>query len=193
MLNNCREQEAMIKGEYAEVCGKDPKDVKKRKLLKRIHEYEKFLANCNRMKETEKNNQEQLKKKRRHTMIEGMYTEPMFSVLIRSKSLSYLEVIQTSEDTRKTDRFSLPPLPDYDSSLNLQDKIILWQSCGGPYHGTGWVRVPPLTHLKDYQGNRNHMQKSQKRSKSVVHVYVYAYVCLFILKLLKRRKNSTTK
>ena len=48
-----REQEALLKGEYAEVCGKDSKDVRRKKMLKRIHEYEKSLESCNRLKKIE--------------------------------------------------------------------------------------------------------------------------------------------
>ena len=109
-----REQEAMIKGEYAEVCGagKDSKGAKRKKMLRRIHEYEKFLENCNRLKKVEEEKQETLKKKRINTMIDGMFMKPMFSLLIRSKSLSYLEIIQPGEEEKKLERFSMPPLPD---------------------------------------------------------------------------------
>ena len=54
----------MLKGEYAEVCGKDAKGVRRKKMLKRIHEYEKFLENCNRMKKIENEKKETLKKKK---------------------------------------------------------------------------------------------------------------------------------
>ena len=156
--------------EYAGVSGskKDSKGVRKKKMLKRIHEYEKFLANCNRLKAIDMEKREKLKKKRRNTMIEGMHTEPMFSVLISSKSLSYLEIIQTNEDARKTDRFSLPPLPDYDSTLNLEDKILLWQSCGGPFPRTGWTKATSLSDLAEETVEVEQFRKNKTRSKSLL-------------------------
>ena len=156
--------------EYAGGSGanKDSKDIRKKKMLKRIHEYEKFLANCNRLKAIDKEKREKLQKKRRHTILEGMHTEPMFSVLIRSKSLSYLEIIQTNEDTKKTDRFSLPPLPDYDSTLNLEDKILLWQSCGGPYPRAAWTRVISLSYFAEETMEEEQIRRGRTRFKSLV-------------------------
>ena len=88
-------------------------------------------------------------------MLDGMKTIPEYSVLIRSKSLTYLDVIvndvvgETSPPSTKIDRndsvafnsllrllflrFSMPPLTDYNSNLDLDHKILLWQSCAGPY------------------------------------------------------------
>ena len=113
-------------------------------MLKRIHEYEKFLENCKRLKRIEKKKQEELRKKRRNTMFEGMFMEPKVNIMLRSKSLSYLEIIKpTEEEERKLERFSLPPLPACESitSLTLEDKIFLWHSCGCPYPKSGWTRL----------------------------------------------------
>ena len=52
----------MIKGEYAEVCGKDSKDARRKKMLKRIHEYDKVLENCNRLKELKKKSKKNCRK-----------------------------------------------------------------------------------------------------------------------------------
>ena len=42
----------MMKGEYAAASGgKCPKDRRRQRMLKRIHEYEKFVDNCERYKE----------------------------------------------------------------------------------------------------------------------------------------------
>ena len=55
------EHEAMMKGEYAAaVGGKCPKDRRRRRMLKRIHEYEKFVDNCERYKEYEREKKEQV-------------------------------------------------------------------------------------------------------------------------------------
>lgn len=92
---------------------------------------------------------EREKVKRRNTVMEGMTTEPEYSLLIRSKSLTYLDVILNQGETVKkqpqpspktTERFSMPPLVDYNSILDLQDKILLWQSCAGPWQGNSWER-----------------------------------------------------
>ena len=54
---NFREKEAMAKGEYTDNDGNIPLDIKKKRTLKRIHEWEKFEANCQMLKE--KNDQKQ--------------------------------------------------------------------------------------------------------------------------------------
>ena len=178
----CREQEAMIKGEYAEVCGsvKDSKDVKRKKMLKRIHEYEKFLENCNRLKRIEDEKKEKMRKLRRNTMIDGMLMKPMVSVMIRSKSLSYLEIIQPSEEERKLERFSLPPLPDYDTGLALEDKILLWQRCGGPYHRTDW----PRTDLGDQVIQEEHTRKFRRFKEVAMMLWI-------ITSLFKRARSNS--
>ena len=82
--------------------------------------------------------------------MEGMTTEPEYSLLIRSKSLTYLDVILNQGETvnkqrqpslKTTERFSMPPLVDYNSILDLQDKILLWQSCAGPWQGNSWEKI----------------------------------------------------
>ena len=52
-----REQEAKIKGEYSDLKGKAPKDIRRLKMLKRIQQYERFVENCERYKEFEKPNE----------------------------------------------------------------------------------------------------------------------------------------
>ena len=47
------EQEAKIKGEYSDLKGKTPKDIRMLKAMKRIHQYEKFVENCERYKQFE--------------------------------------------------------------------------------------------------------------------------------------------
>ena len=46
-----REKEAMAKGEYSDNDGNMPLDIKKKRTLKRIHEWEKFEENCQMLKE----------------------------------------------------------------------------------------------------------------------------------------------
>ena len=63
-----REKEAMAKGEFVYEDGKIPSDVKKKEILKRIHEWERFEANCQMLKDLEKEKKklmEQLKKSKR--------------------------------------------------------------------------------------------------------------------------------
>ena len=58
----------MMKGEYAAASGgKCPKDRRRQRMLKRIHEYEKFVDNCERYKEYEREKKE-LGNERRHTL-----------------------------------------------------------------------------------------------------------------------------
>ena len=129
----------MVKGEFSAVVGETGR-MRKHRQMRRIEEYEKFLTNCTVVKErldVERERRQREQVKRRNTLMEGMKTVPEYSLLIRSKSLSYLDVIQTQggslDQSPKTERFSMPPLMGVNSSLNLQDKILIWQSCAGPY------------------------------------------------------------
>ena len=58
---NFREKEAMAKGEYSDMDGNIPLDIKKKRTLKRIHEWEKFEANCQMLKEKNDEKQKVLK------------------------------------------------------------------------------------------------------------------------------------
>ena len=142
-----RESEAVLQG-AVQAIGPGGHAQKYRQ-LRRIEEYEKFLTNCNIVKEKlEVECREKVK--RRNTVMEGMTTEPEYSLLIRSKSLTYLDVIlnqgepvkKTPQSSPKTaERFSMPPLVDYNSILDLQDKILLWQSCAGAWQGNSWENI----------------------------------------------------
>ena len=148
-----RENEAQLKG-VQESIGPAGVQSRKKRQLRRIEEYEKFLTNCNIVREKldvemERREREQIK--RRNTVMEGMRTDPEYSLLIRSKSLTYLDVILNQGEavqiqdvpqlsSKTTERFSMPPLVDYSSNLDLQDKILLWQSCAGPWPGNAWER-----------------------------------------------------
>ena len=63
-----REKEAIAKGEFIFEDGKVPSDVKKKEILKRIHEWERFEANCQMLIDLEKEKKklmEQLRRNRR--------------------------------------------------------------------------------------------------------------------------------
>ena len=62
------------------------------------------------------------RRKRRNTVVAAKKAKPEYVLLVRSCSLSYLDVIQSedySEEGRggsaRLDRFSMPPLPDCSS------------------------------------------------------------------------------
>ena len=57
-MNYFRDNDAKIKGAYQSVSGNTPKDIRKRKRMRRIEEYTKFKANCQRLKKFIKENQE---------------------------------------------------------------------------------------------------------------------------------------
>ena len=110
-----------MKGEYAEVCGQLG-DLRKQRRIRRIAEYEKFLVNCIIVRERielERMTRSKERRKRRNTVVAAKKAKPEYVLLMRSCSLSYLDVIQ-SEDydeegragTGKQDRFSMPPLPN---------------------------------------------------------------------------------
>ena len=104
-------------GEYAEVCGHRSGDLRKQRRIRRIEEYEKFLTNCQIVQERLEGEREtRLKErlKRRNTVVEVNKSSPEYILTIRSKSLSYLDVIPPEES--RGERFSLPPIVCYNSS-----------------------------------------------------------------------------
>ena len=115
-----REQETILAGEYAEVCGQRSGDLRKQRRIRRIEEYEKFLTNCQIVREKmelEKEIRLKEKVKRRNTVVERTKSSPEYILTIRSKSLSYLDVIPAEES--RVERFSLPPLAGYHNSTEL--------------------------------------------------------------------------
>ena len=159
----------MIKGEWAEAVG--PKGTRKHRQMRRIEEYEKFMNNCRIVKErldVERARREKERVRRRNTVIEGMRTSPEYSLLIRAKSLTYLDVVQTSNDhcsPNKTDqRFSMPPLVDCNSNLDLEDKILLWQSCAGPFTQRTWTRARTCS-MREIPDTSQHLTVRDERAR----------------------------
>ena len=123
-VNICfSEREEMIKGEYAAVGGNSPKDRRRKKMLKRIHEYEKFVDNCQRYKEYERQKKNQ-GKDRRHTLTVLGNRVTLEKLQKRSKSLTSFD----KERATWNDRYSVPLLPDFDYKISLDERILLWQS-----------------------------------------------------------------
>ena len=113
-----------MKGEYAEVCGQLG-DQRKQRRIRRIEEYEKFLTNCNVVRgrlEVERMARSRERRKRRNTVVAARKTKPEYVLRLRSSSLSHLDVLQSQDfsEERRSDRFSMPPLPDYN-----QDRPVL--------------------------------------------------------------------
>ena len=113
----------MIKGEYAAVGGNSPKNRRGKKMLMRIHEYEKFVDNCQRYKEYERQKKNQ-GKDRRHTLTVLGNRVTLEKLQKRSKSLTSFD----KERATWNDRYSVPLLPDFDYKISLDERILLWQS-----------------------------------------------------------------
>ena len=125
-----REQEAKIKGEYSDLKGKAPKDIKKLKMLKRIQQYERFVENCERYKEFEKSKRDKELVIRRNSMVDGMDQRPIEKIVKRSQSLLPFLHDREYKEAKQKDRYSLPELPECDQNFTLDEKILIWQSCG---------------------------------------------------------------
>ena len=113
----------MIKGEFAAVGGKTPKDRRKLRMLKRIHEYEKFVENCQRYKEFDRERKNK-GKIRRHTLAVIGTTEIVETELRKWKSLDFV----LKEKQTWNERYSVPLMLDYNYKLSLTEKILFWQS-----------------------------------------------------------------
>ena len=61
----------MTKGKYSDMDGNIPLDIKKKKTLKRIHEWEKFEANCQMLKEMSGEKQKGFQKRRQSSFGNG--------------------------------------------------------------------------------------------------------------------------
>ena len=95
-------------------------------MLKRIHEYEKFVDNCERYKEYEREKQEQ-GNERRHTLAFLGNRLPKETLPRISKSLQAFN----KERNTWNGRYSVPLLPDYHYQISLNERILLWQSQSG--------------------------------------------------------------
>ena len=120
-----REREEMIKGEYAAAVGgkATSKDRRKRRMLRRIHEYEKFVDNCQRYKQYERMKKEKVRERRHTLAVVGNWVQKE-ALPRRSRSMESFN----KERETWTDRYSVPLLPDYDYKISLNERILLWQS-----------------------------------------------------------------
>ena len=112
---NYRDQDAKIKGQYQEVGGKTPKDVRKKKMLRRIHEYRKFKANCQRLKEFIKTKQE---------LEEHRDFPQKVKIEFERRSKSYEKNNFHNIGFQQRNCFSMPNL---NKNLSLRETIQLWR------------------------------------------------------------------
>ena len=112
-----RDKDAKIKEKYQDVGGNEPKDIRKRKMLRRIHEYKKFKENCQRLKQFIREKQEFEK---------NDYIEPEMKIELNRRTNSF---------TLNTDRFKTNghwmrncfSMPNLKQNLTLQETILLWR------------------------------------------------------------------
>ena len=155
-----REQEAKIKGEYSDLKGKAPKDIKRLNMLKRIQQYERFVENCERYREFEKSKRDKELVVRRNSIVK--------KILKRSKCLLLFPHDRKYKEVKQKDRYSLPELPECDQNFTLDEKILIWQCCGEPQHKKGWMKSSSLTALVEETEEEDEISvKSKRRSKSI--------------------------
>ena len=142
-------------------------------MVKRIKQYEKFIENCERYKEFEKlKQQNDLVVLRRNSMVDGMDRDPIQKVIKRSRSLSPFPQDEEYKEAKERGcySYSLPELPEADTIFDLEEKILIWQSCGGPYLKKGWIKATSLTALVEETEEEEEETisiKSKRRSKSI--------------------------
>ena len=72
------------------------------------------------------------RKKRRNTVVAMTRAKPEYDLKIRSCSLSYLDVIQSEDysgaSAGRIDRFSMPPLTDHNSNINIEQNKLIYQT-----------------------------------------------------------------
>jgi len=116
MFSDWGEQDAKIKGEYQEMTGNEPKNIRKKRVMRRIQEYKKFRGNCQRLREfiTEKHqlNQREINPQETHATVR------------RSKSQDVLG--KTVKNDRQMGRLCVSS-PNLSQDLTLQESIYLWR------------------------------------------------------------------
>ena len=160
-----REQEAKIKGEYSDLKGKAPKDIRRLKMMKRIQQYERFVENCERYKEFEKSKRDKELVVRRNSMVDGLNQRSIEKMMKRSKSFPH---DREYKESKQKDRYSLPELPECDQNFTLDEKILIWQCCGEPQQKKGWMKSLSLTVLVEETEEKDIISvNSKRRSKSI--------------------------
>ena len=113
-----------MKGEYAEVCGQLG-DLRKQRRIRRIAEYQKFLTNCSIVRarmSVERLTRSKKARRRRNTVVAARRAKQEYELVVRSSSLSQLDVLQSEDYNEEAgggsgcgrlDRFSMPPWPDF--------------------------------------------------------------------------------
>ena len=91
-----REMQSKAKGEYLEHEGEVPLDIRRKKTMKRIHEWERFEANCYMLKELEREKGVKVTElgefqnlQRRNSVGEELRRVREVSVLRKAKSMGY--------------------------------------------------------------------------------------------------------
>ena len=150
-----------------------PLKIKKMKTLKRIQEYEKFEANCQMIKELEKDRRTNGSKSvvdRRNTIMvdEAKNRKEKRANFRRAQSISNPTYLSPQEEPHHRESFSLPVLPDLDENISLDDKIILWRTRGGSTMKKGCIRATSLPALVEEEEDGETISiKSKRRSKSI--------------------------
>ena len=120
-----REQDAKIKGEYQEMAGtQEPKNIRKKRVMRRIQEYKKFRGNCQRLQEFIR---EKHQLNRRGTQETTIYVG---SQLRRSLSHEAAPLLSRRSKTLKNDRQMgrlCVSSPNLCQDLTLQETIYLWR------------------------------------------------------------------
>ena len=114
MVINFREQDAKIKGEYQEMAGTEPKNIRKKRVMRRIQEYKKFRGNCQRLRRFIKE---------KHQLKESEEIK-ILTLVGRSKSEGAL-LIKIKND-RQMGRICVSS-PNLSQNLTLQESIYLWR------------------------------------------------------------------
>ena len=160
-----------MNGEYTEEEGKMPPKIKKMKTLKRIQEYEKFEANCQMIKEMEKEQRSSVSRHvmhRHNTIMADKYRRSEEKRVKLRRAHSHTDQASKSLTTEERDSFSMPVLPDVEEDISLDDKIQLWRNKGGNTMSRGWIRASSLPALaEEEEDGETISMKSKRRSKSI--------------------------
>ena len=156
----------MVKGEHVEEEG----NVKKKKIMKRINEWERFEANCSKIRELE-------------TEIDSLHPETetreqINQILDRMKSKSvkrprtprrpFSMGCSPKELSQQTPGQSMSILPELENNMSLDDKILLWRTSGGICMRRNRKRANSLPALVEETEEEDSVSiKNKRRSKSI--------------------------
>ena len=161
-----RERQTIMNGDCVEEEGK----VKKKKIMKRINEWERFEANCARIRELEGENDSLHPETETREQINQILDRMKSKSVKRTKSQRrpYSISCTPKELSQQNKGKSVSILPEVEDNMSLDDKILLWRTRGGICMRRNKKRANSLPAVVEEAEEEDAVSiKNKRRSKSI--------------------------